>query len=175
MSKIAKWLSAVLAGLLLLAALVYGYIWWEISPDIPTPESDVPIIHKVGFWGYQDHVELTSLEARVIYGDLNLFNNKSVIEYNLQGEIKFREGGRPYIEKVQISENFSSVGGKLPTSIEIHLMPVVAIEDDETYDGSPLKFDIKVQDYLQSGNWGKNRIRVYSMGLSSQVEVWQRK
>jgi hypothetical protein len=135
----------------------------------------VPIIHKVGFWGYQEHVEVKSLTAKVIYDDLNLFNSTSVIAYKLQGELQFREGGRPYIEKVQVSERVSSVGDKSPFLIDVNLVPVVAIESDETYDGSVVGFNIEIQDYLQSGGWGKNEIIASSMGLSSQVEVWQRK
>ncbi len=144
---------------------------------LPRLRSDVPIEHKIGWWSSsQNGLSVRNLETNIIFDKLNLFNNTAVIEYKIRGTITNRPQRRPYIKSVHISERWESPyeSNTTPTATII-VTPIVTTKTDESYKGEVIKFNIKVQDYLKSGDWGVNQYFVASQTQENRIELYQRK
>ena len=173
--KIFKIAGIVVGALILLALMAYGILWWAVTPKIPSPKSDVPIEYKIAWWAYQEAVLLDSLDAKVTFDGLNLFNGTAVVEYRLKGNVSYKSSWRPYIKAVNISERWEGVNENSDRLGSIVVTPIVAVENDEGYSGESIDFDIVVQDYLDSGGWGANIYQIQSLNKKVEIELVQRK
>ncbi len=173
--KIFKIVGIVAGVLSVLALMAYGVLWWVLTPKIPKPKSDVPIEYKIDWWAYQEAVSLASLEATVIFDGLNLFNGTAVVEYRLKGTVSNNNNWRPYIRAVNISERWEGMNESSARIGSIVITPIVAVKNDEGYAGESIDFDIKIQDYLESGGWGVNIYKIRSINKEATIELVQRK
>ena len=172
--KIVRVLSIIVGIIILLAAISFGILRWYTSPKIPSLKSDVPIEYKVGWWAYQEAVKLDELDSKIVFDNLSLFNSTSIIEFKLKGTLIYKNSWRPYIKSVHISEHWESTSSQYRVG-NILITPIVAVKDDDSYDGTPIHFHIVVQDYLKSGGWGKSIFKVESQGKKSEVILFQNK
>ena len=84
------------------------------------------------------------------------------------------------ISEGQISESWTSLLSDGPMRVthpraEIYLAPVVKVEEDKKYEGWPVPFDLKVQDYLSTTAWGKNYYTARTGSREVQFEIQQSK
>ncbi len=144
---------------------------------LPKPKSDVPIEYKVGWWASQAGLSVNTLETNVLYDQLNLFNNTAVVEYKITGTVTNKPRWKPYIKKVHISEQRHQISENalIPTTATIIVTPIVGTKKDDSYNGETITFNVKVQDYLQSGGWGMNKYTVRSQNKKNLLELEQRK
>ncbi len=144
--------------------------------NLPKPKSDVPIEYKIGWWAYQGGLSVETIETNTIYDQLNLFNNTAIVEYKLTGTISYKPRWKPYIKKVHISEyRESPQSNPQPPTATIIITPIVGTQSDDSYNGETITFNVKIQDYLQSGNWGINQYLIRSQNQTSELELKQRK
>lgn len=174
MNKPVKIIVIIFGLISLLVSIGYGVLVWALSPRIPKPVSDVPIEYKIGWWARQDGLKVTSLETKIISDNLNLFNGIALVEYKLGGTIQYQAHWRPYINSVHISERW------LQNSVSDHkglieITPLVGTKEDENYAGDSIPFDIKVQDYLKTGGWGRNHYLVRSQNKEAVIVLHQSK
>jgi len=82
---------------------------------------------------------------------------------------------RPKIGRVQLAENIverSENGGSVA---EIKMTPVITVEQDNSYDGRSVPFNITQELVLESMNWGRNTFHVLIGDVKTSVTVHQAK
>ena len=176
MSKTIKIVLIVLVILACSAGIFFWVLIKSVEPEIPEPISDVPVTYKIGWWSYQNQIKVESLQTELIYEKLNLFNSKAVIQYTIDGSISYKNGWRPYIKSVFISERWSAPPVNFEGNLaDISVMPIVGVERDDEYKGEEIRYSINVQDYLSSGGWGMNRYKIQSQLEEALIEIRQGK
>ena len=120
---------------------------------------------------------MTQLRAEIVHSKLNLFNHSSLVRYHLSGIVQAKAGRwKPFIEKVHISERYThDPEGEMKDLGEIMLTPIVGVREDEQYTGNPIEFNIKVEHFIESGGWGKNKYVVQCGDLKETFELFQHK
>lgn len=176
MSKTIKIALIVLVLLACSAGIAFWVLIKSVEPEIPEPVSDVPVTYKIGWWSYQEQLKVDSLQTKLIYEKLNLFNSKAVIQYSIEGTISYKNGWRPYIKSVFISERWSRPPANFNGNLaDISVIPIIGVESDDDYKGDEIPYSVNVQDYLSSGGWGMNKYIIKSQLQESIVEIRQRK
>jgi hypothetical protein len=176
MPKIISIVLIVAGSVILVTGLFFFISKKTLKAGIPKPVSDVKIVYKIGWWAYQDALRVEKLETKIIYGKLNLFNSRSLVEYAISGKLQYRKGWKPYISSVCISERWMpSLKGPSGYRGEVRLIPIVGIKKEKNYNEEKVDFSVKVQDYLHSGGWGKNTYYITSQKEKKIIEVEQLK
>jgi hypothetical protein len=172
MSKIIAIILIVAGSLILVAGFFFFISKKTLMAGMPKPVSDVKIVYKIGWWAYQDALRVEKLETKIIYGKLNLFNSRTLVEYGISGKLQYRKGWKPYIMSVFISERWMASPGNRG---EVRLVPVVGVKKDKNYNEEKVEFSVKVQDFLHSGGWGKNIYHITCQKEKKIIEVEQLK
>ncbi len=150
------------------------------------PKLEVPVTHQLGWWAYQDGMEIDTFEVKIVKSQLNLFNNKSMLKYRIVGKVKTQNSWRPEIGEIHISERFVRRGmeikeGMMESSKEtspeaiIELTPVVIVKDDKSYKGEVRTFDIANEYILPSYHWGSCYVQFKCGKFEKEIKVHQSK
>ena len=171
-----KWILAVLASVALLCFLVPLVLSWILVPSVQRPHSDVAISCELGPRPYQDGLTVTKLSAEAADPKLNLFNNRFLIRYRVSGAITSRNGWRPRIAKAQVTARLVSqrTDEKAPVA-DISVVPIVEVIQDAHYSQEQVPFDIKLEQVIQTMDWGPNQYEVHCLGQTSTISVQQSK
>ena len=145
-----------------------------LGPHVQKPQSDVPVIADIGSWPYQKDLRIDDLTVTVVDAPLNLFNNKALVRFKLKGRIAYRNGWRPFIIEVQLSQRLAGAPTTRPYG-DFALMPVVGVKQDERYAGEDIEFDVKVEHLIESLDWGSNRYVVVAGDKQAEFTLHQRK
>lgn len=172
-----KFLFKILSkALILITVVISGFIFLIYKGSHPPkPKSDVPIIYKIGAWPYQETLTVTDLKGRIISKKLNIFNGTAVVEYEISGHLKYKKPWKPFIKEVNVNEQWVEVTGKERVRGVINITPIVAVKNADNYNGEELPFTVKVQDYLNTGNWGSNMYTIRSFDKMAEIELFQNK
>lgn len=146
-----------------------------LGGKLPKIKSDVPVVSYIDWWPYQEALQLTDLKVKTIYQNLNLFNNKAIIEIQLQGQIKYKPEWKPYIKEVQISERWQSNPSEKDVIGDIYVVPVINVKNKKSYNGVKESFSINVQHIIRTTSWGYNKYRVTAGTFSKEFEILQSK
>ena len=157
-------LVVLLAGGVLFAS---GSIifWLMFCEHLPHAHSDVPIISEIGWWPFQDGLVISNLQVsasqKQLYG---LTDNHFLLQYRVQGSIKFRQGWKPFISKAQITSRIISEqneSGLQSLSIaDVLVVPVIKCRENQNYSGQNIPFDISLEQVVGVMEWGTNRYDV---------------
>ncbi len=164
----------IILGVILLAALFVTKCM-KLGPAVRKPESSVPFIYQIGWWPYQEDMEVTSLKIKLLDSRLNLFNGRSLVSLAISGKMRTDKGWRPYIKSVHISEQVIKGGNFAGCRREIRVTPLVGVREDNNYNGELLPFVITQELILFSMGWGKNRFTIISQDQNQEIEVIQKK
>ena len=138
--------------------------------------ADVRVERTVGWWSHQDELKVEKLEVRVVEANLNLFNSKALVEYELAGTIANSRGWRPYVDRLFVSQRYTGSeterGGR---RAEFEVVPVIRAKQDKSYGGERVGFSIVVQEIVESGGWGQTDYVVRSGDLKRSFQLIQRK
>jgi len=146
-----------------------------MRPRVSRPRSDVRVTADIGWWSYQEELEVTALDVEVLEAPLNLFGNRALIRFRLRGQVWHSKGGwRPYIRETQISQRFRS-GEDGARFGDIEVTPIVGVKEDKLYHGEQIAFDYKVEQIVHTFQWGKNEFLVHSAGQERELELHQYK
>lgn len=160
--------------------------------------ADVKVERTVGWWSHQDELKVEKLEVRVVEANLNLFNSKALVEYELAGTIANSRGWRPYVDRLFVSQRYVGGGaergrrrGEVETNpviegledrrrdggrrAEFEVVPVIRAKQDKSYGGERVAFSIVVQEIVESGGWGQTDYVVRSGDLKRSFQLHQRK
>ncbi|MGD9006838.1 MAG: hypothetical protein PVG41_02895 [Desulfobacteraceae bacterium] len=137
------------------------------------PRSDVKVINKTGWWPYQNEMQIESFNVEVVEAPLNLFNNEALIAIKITGSIKNDKKWMPYIDMVQISENFIPDDRSLTK--EYTVVPVVAVENDDDYLGENILFNTKIEYIIKTNQWGQNIVYFKCRDIRKEIVLHQRK
>jgi len=90
--------------------------------------------------------------------------------------MKYKNGWRPYIKSAFISERWISQPGNFKDNCaDIQIIPIIGVKQDDKYTGELLEFKINIQDYLNTGGWGKNTYRISAQSHEDTIELQQNK
>ena len=159
-----KKISKIILAIVIIVAIIL-LVFPNIPNDIsliflsgpPSPKSDVPITYTLGWWNNQNDLIVTGLETSIIQSKLSLFNNKSLVRYKISGKL-FHQNGRwkPYISEVHLSEKYNLYDFNLRKyEGEITAIPIIKLQDDDSYSGDTLNFKINIEEIIESAGWGK--------------------
>jgi len=137
--------------------MAYGY------GEFPAPaiRSDVPVTTDIDWWGNDRCLTVTSFSAKTI-GNVSrgMLNAKQqfVIEYRIVGTLQCDGNFRPRVESVFISDRLdeSSTGDRY---VDVLVQPRIDLQHDESYNGTTIPFDIRVQRRYRTYQWGPNEFR----------------
>lgn len=171
-----KWILAVLAAVALLCFLVPLGLRWILVPVVQRPHSDVPVSCELGPWPNQDGLTVTKLSAEAADPRLNLFNNRFLIRYRVSGAITSRSGWRPRIAKAQVTARLvSQRTEENPPVADISIVPIVEVIQDAHYSQEQVPFDAKLEQVIQTMDWGRNHYEIHCLGQTATVSVHQSK
>lgn len=160
---------AALASLCLLGLLLLG---WILTPSVQRPHSDVAISCELGSWPYQDGLTVSKLSAEAVEPKLNLFNNRFLIRYRVTGTISSRSGWMARIAKAQVTARLVS---RDPRVADVLVVPIVEVREDSRYSQQQVPFDIKLEQVIQTMDWGRNQYDIHCLGQTAVVSVQQMK
>jgi hypothetical protein len=188
MKKIIIWTSIL--SIVLIIVLIFGErIFLSLFlKNIPPrePKNQIEETYQIGWWGYQDSMKINCFRVEIIESNLNLFNNYSLVRYTVQGEMKWKNGWKPYIENVHISERFIRKYNrelnpfqekdtvKTPEAI-FEITPIVKTKEDKKYKAETIKFEFTNELKIQSFHWGNNTIRLQCDSLKTDIMLKQTK
>ncbi len=176
MSKKVKIILGIICSLALLAIVGLLILSSYISPDIPSPKSDVPITYKIGWGNNGEEFIIESIKAEVLYPHLTLTNSKALVEYTVKGSFSYKGSWKPYVKSVHVSERWIAEPQNFEDNFgEIEIVPLVGVKSDDNYDGEQISFSVTVQDYLYTGGWGTNTYTVRSQDKVDTIILHQRK
>ena len=166
----------VLAAVALLCFLVLLALSWILIPSVKRPHSDVPVSCDLGPWPYQDGLTVTKLSAEAADPKLNLFNNRFLIRYRVAGVITSRSGWKPRIAKAQVTARLvSRRTDENPPVADILVVPIVEVSQDAHYSQEPVPFDIKLEQVIQTMDWGPNQYKIHCLGQTTAISAQQSK
>jgi len=178
MKKVIKFIGTSLLLLLLIAILGYLYIggfgevnFLEHKPRPPGIE--IPITYNIGWWGFQNKLNIDSFKVDIIDSKLDLFSYRSLISYKISGHIAEDENSQSYIGSVHMSEQFNR-DTSLHCDRIIEITPIVITKDDKRSQGEK-PFSFKNEYIITSTHRGVNRIKFICGPYQQTIELFQRK
>jgi hypothetical protein len=142
---------------------------WRVRQLYFFPSSDVPVVTSVGFWPYQDCIQVDRLDARVLKSRFGLMNTgEALLEVTIGGSITPDSPERSLsVTAVQVTERPSSSGDEL--LVDIELVPVCS--DVAAESGLTGRFDVRLEYVVHAFQWGPNRFSLHAGQASTQVDV----
>ncbi|AUC15897.1 hypothetical protein BTO06_12370 [Tenacibaculum sp. SZ-18] len=169
---------------LILAILALAYYFllprlllYSLSSEPRDPKVEITETYSIGWWSKQEALNVDSFEIKIIDSKLNLFNSKSLVSYRIKGNLYYEKGWRPFIKEIHLSERFLTHSNDSINNPEamIEITPVIGAEDDESYNGEKIEFDITNEKKMNSFHWGNNRIRFKCLEKINDITLSQRK
>jgi hypothetical protein len=132
-----------------------------MGPNIPRPISDVPIITEHPWVGDYKRITVENFDVKIIYGagygELNLYNDKFLVEITIEGNLITDEYGHvPEIEKIYISEVIdidSALDKKISSRRNVYVYPIVFYRSDKKSDAKTVPYKITVQRIFRTCSW----------------------
>ena len=92
----------------------------------------------------------------------------------MKGTVKSQKGWRPKVKEAQITERVVSRSNNWSTSVaDFLIVPVVGVEQDKTYFGEQIPFDLKLEQIIHTMGWGLNRYEIKCGEKTASVIVEQ--
>lgn len=164
------------------------------------PKYEIPITYNIGWWSYQEALNIDTFEVKLIDSRLNLFNSYSLINYRIKGRlILYKNNWEPFIDKIHISERViktdtidtdsSSIMtfslnkdtvqiGEVSIKPEaiIELTPIIKVKENNSYKaGHAIEFDLTNEHKIQSLDWGDNYLLIKCEKFDFLLRLQQRK
>lgn len=130
--------------------------------------------YEIGWWAYQEKLDVTGFTVNVIDSHLNLANNKSLLSYTIDGTLKGSKNWKPYLEHIHLSERYVDFGSDTTKGI-IEITPVIQVKENNSYNGEPIPFRITNELILESRGWGPNNLLFTCANHEKNIELMQRK
>lgn len=141
---------------------------------LPLPRSDVPMITDIGPWcSSASDAQIDDLQITVVDARLNLFNETALVRFRLSGTLA-HNGFKPYVRSVQMSQRFKFDATSEPCG-DIQLVPVIGFKEDKHYANERIPFDLKIERYIKTMDWGKNRYVVTAGNKTAEFVLFQAK
>ncbi len=139
------------------------------------PKLELPVTYNIGWWPFQDSLKIDSIKVVVVESNLNLFNSKSLISYEVFGSLRNQKRSEPLIEKVHLSERFEFDSLNKCSGRIVEITPIVSTDENEEYKGQWKPFRFKNEHLITSADWGINKIKFVCGGQIQNVELRQDK
>lgn len=172
MKKVIKILAVTLIAIALMTLVAYLYYSELGRRDILTgapnyAKHEIPVIYNIGWWTYQDSLEIESFNVEIEESRLNLFNAKSLISYRIIGNLRYKHWPLT-IEAVHISERTNSDTTYNYDRI-IEITPIAKSgKHRENGENRTDRFEFKNEHLINSDHWGINRIK-FICGTKEQI------
>ena len=174
--KILIGIGATLAVVLLAAAALVAYVDHRLIVDLPDLRSDVAVLGVDDDWSPAVELRVDTLQARVVFAVLNLFNWHAVVEFRIRGTLQSRSGERPAVAAVRIVRERRFVRDRREQARgNIALFPVIEVEEDPTQPRMVVPFDTRVQVELRTLKFGINHFTVTAGDQTAEFELLQGK
>jgi len=179
MKKVFKIIGLILLVIILLALGAYCYFTnfgrtSVFSAGTNWPTREIPITYNVGWWTNQEAISVDSLKIEIVESKLNLFNNQSLIAYEVSGQLTNKQGWKASIKEVHISERIN-----LDTALHcdriIEITPIVKFKEHEKLEILSERFKFRNEHTIVSNHWGINRIKFVCGQKEQVIALRQRK
>lgn len=189
MKRIILWILIILVvglGLLLIfrKAIISEIVFGDFHPR--EPKTETKVTSDIGWWAYQDELQVDSFKTKIIESKLNLFNSESLISYTTTGFLTGKQGWKPVIKKVHMSQRFirefnrklhpylDKDSFELPEAL-IEITPIVEVTEDKNYNGEKIAYKFTNELKVNSFHWGGNRLRIQCREKHDDIILQQRK
>ncbi|WP_350293270.1 hypothetical protein [uncultured Croceitalea sp.] len=170
-------------GLIISIIVIIGVIYFlgfGLGFNTRHARTEIPVTYKVGWWSNQKALTVTNLKVTIVESKLSMFNNHSIISYEIKGKLSLPRGTwQPYIEEVHICERNIQLSseGHIATNksiantketwdesnpqVIIEITPIVDTKKSNSYNaGDVIDFSFKNEHKIQSLWWGKNYYKI---------------
>ena len=159
------------ASVCIVAALQLGTFLF--SP-VGRPHSDIPITTDIGNWASQSGLKVTKLSVEAVDPKLGLFNDRFIIRYRIAGTVTSNRGWRPTISRAQVTaRRVSPIANDTPPVADILIVPIVSVSTDLHYEQQPIPFEVKLEQVMQTMDWGPNHYEVHCVDKTATLSVQQ--
>ena len=88
----------------------------------------------------------------------------------------YRSGWKPRVAKAQVTARLvSRRTEEKPPVADISVVPIVEVSQDARYSQEQVPFDIKLEQVIQTMDWGRNQYEIHCLGQAAAVSVQQSK
>jgi len=144
-----------------------------LGPKLQKPHSDVPVIHRIGWWAHQEGLSVTNFSIEVVDAPLHLLNSKALIRMHITGTVQNVNGWRPFIKYVHIGERFDPASTNTDPVADFLVTPVVEVKTDKKYSSETLPFDLNVETYFQTFKWQQNQYKIQCGSFKTNLTLRQ--
>lgn len=179
MNKILK-IAGILILTLILSAVAYYFYLTDfgrksiLSNEPRAPKFEIPITYNIGWWSDQEALFINNLKVEIVESKLNLLNSKSLISYQVGGQLNYQGHWQPKIEEVHISERLNN-DTTMNFDRIIEITPIIKNTENRNVNGGSEKFEFKNEHTITSNHWGINRIKFVCGQKEQIIEVQQSK
>ncbi|MBN2580717.1 MAG: hypothetical protein JXB10_17155 [Pirellulales bacterium] len=119
------------------------------------PSRRPPVVGKIGWWNYQDWLEIDDFQVQVVNANLGALNAKSSVRLHISGTFRRPENAASAsIKEVYVSERFL---GPNREAVDLLIIPVVEVRSEKIASRRSDSFRLAIDYELNSYKWGENR------------------
>ncbi len=143
-------------------------------------KNEIPVTYNLGWWAYQNNLQIDSFKIDIIKSELNLFNSKSLISYKISGTLKNFDNDVRFIKSVHISEKKitkepSMYADEGNIDAEIQITPIVGYKDSKGTKAGNSYFSFTNELKIESMGWGENLILLKCGKFEQTIKLSQTK
>jgi hypothetical protein len=142
----------------------------------PLHADNASVTYRVGWWLNQDGLVVTGFHVDVTDQSLGLLQTEASVRVHIAGTVTDTKGQwKPAVRQVHASERFVPSASAQDRAVLIELTPIVDEDEDSSYKGGSIPFDITFDYKLHTFRWGKNQFTFVLLGKEQRIELQQSK
>lgn len=179
MKKVLKILAIATLILFTVIGIIYLFLTDFGKKDLfshppRNPHLEVPVNYNINWMAHQELMCINSLKVKIVESKLNLFNDKSLISYEISGTLNKTGSFRPYIHEVHIAERIMADSSRHNSRI-IEITPIVRTKKAKNDSSEKIEFSFTNEHTINSSGWGFNTIKIKCMDKEEMIELRQLK
>jgi len=142
----------------------------------PLRADSASVTYRVGWWPYQDALVVTGFHVEITDQSLGLLKTEASVRVHITGTVTDAKGQwKPAVRQVHVSERFVPSANAMDRVARVELTPIVDEDEDSSYKGTAIPFDITFDYKLHTFRWGTNQFTFVLLGKEQHVELQQSK
>jgi len=166
-------LFIVLSGMALFTFRFQLMRYW-LTGGPRRPKKQIETTYEIGWWAHQGDLSVANFSVDIDDSRLNLFNNKSLLSYTIDGTLTGARNWKPALNKIHLSERYLNFGTDSAQGF-IEITPVITVKENKQYNGEAIPFHVTNELIIESHSWGKNKFIFKCADYETNIELIQRK
>ena len=137
-------------------------------------QNEIPVSYTIDQWNSQTHLDIDQFDVNIIQSNLNMFNNKSLISYTVEGHITSTEDWKHEISHVYISDRLNN-DSSLEVDRIFEIIPIVGNTKNKKEKAYQATFNFTNKQIINTSKWANNKILFICGEHREIIELYQDK